>query len=275
MNSKKEQGKNLHLAPINLQKYKKLLLFVDTETIGDLSKGEKAYPYDISYLVFDLDKARKKAKETDDINEIIEAGTVEKLSMINKDIFDNEYLMNSAFYRNKIPFYKWHLSNDKENYQKMELYEILERLNSIKKKYRLSTMVAYNSSFDYNSVNNLYEINTQIKKNEYKKLYQIDLWNITLQMFKNSKSYKEFCKQNNLITESGKNYLTNAETFYKYMSKKLKFVEHHTGLKDIMIELEMFVMLCPYIKGYKLDSQIDKKIFWKGGAYNIECSGTC
>ena len=70
-----------------LKREKKETLLIDTETIGDIMKGEKAFPYDISFI---------KIK-----GNILSS----QICCINKDIFDNKYLMESAFYKDKIPFY--------------------------------------------------------------------------------------------------------------------------------------------------------------------------
>ena len=71
------------LAPLNLSKAKRNMLLFDTETIGDITKGEKAFPYDISFI------------------NIFKREITHQVAYINKDIFDNDYLMNNAFYKNK------------------------------------------------------------------------------------------------------------------------------------------------------------------------------
>ena len=91
---------------------------------------------------------------------------IDKLST-KKVIYDNEYLMNNAFYKNKIPFYNEKLKSD-SNYQKINDRELLEELNKFIKDNSIKYFLAFNVKFDYNSINNLYE--KVGAKNEFKKL---------------------------------------------------------------------------------------------------------
>ena len=68
------------LSPLNLSKANGNMLLFDTETIGDITKGEKAFPYDVSFI------------------NIFKREITHQIAYINKDIYDNEYLMNNAFY---------------------------------------------------------------------------------------------------------------------------------------------------------------------------------
>ena len=104
------ENRSKGLAPLNLSKAKRNMLLFDTETIGDITKGEKAFPYDISFI------------------NIFKREITHQVAYINKDIFDNDYLMNNAFYKNKIPFYNEKLATD-NNYKKVNDKELLLNLN--------------------------------------------------------------------------------------------------------------------------------------------------
>ena len=74
------------------------------------------------------------------------------------------------------------------------------------------------------------------------------IWNLACETILQDKGYKEFCKNNGYITQAG-NYLTNAETTYKYITKKLNFKEDHTALSDVLIEKEILEYIIKQEKG--------------------------
>ena len=217
------------LSPLNLSKANGNMLLFDTETIGDITKGEKAFPYDVSFI------------------NIFKREITHKIAYINKDIYDNEYLMNNAFYKNKIPFYNEKLKTD-SNYKKVNDKELLLNLNKFIKDNKIKYFLAFNVKFDYNSINNLYD-KVGIK-NEFKKLRLIDIWKIAtdmLEMFKPLyESYMLFCYRNNYITESGKNVKTSAEIFNRWVNNDLNFIENHTGLEDTFCEYNILLILLWY-----------------------------
>lgn len=232
------------LFPINLSRAKKETLLIDTETIGDIMKGEKAFPYDISFI---------KIK-----GNILSS----QICCINKDIFDNKYLMESAFYKDKIPFYLTKLSKDKR-YNKYNDKDILLKLNKYIKDNKITYFMAYNAIFDYNSINNLYE--KLGVKNEFKKLRIVDIWKVVFEIMKLCpqllKRYLAFCKKHNLITESGKNYSSNAESVKRFILQDKEFKENHTGLEDTYIEYDILLKFLWYYEKhtgknfyYKLDT---------------------
>lgn len=249
------------LSPLNLSKANGNMLLFDTETIGDITKGEKAFPYDVSFI------------------NILERRITHKIAYINKDIYDNEYLMNNAFYKNKIPFYNEKLKTD-SNYKKVNDIELLLNLNDFIKENKIKYFLAFNVKFDYNSINNLYD--KVGVKNEFKKLRLIDIWKIAtdvLEMFPPLyESYMIFCYKNNYITESGKNVKTSAETFNRWVNNDINFIENHTGLEDTFCEYNILLKLLWYYEKetgenyyYKLDSVFSPsgKIF-NNGIFNVE-----
>lgn len=249
------------LSPLNLSKANGNMLLFDTETIGDITKGEKAFPYDVSFI------------------NIFKREITHQIAYINKDIYDNEYLMNNAFYKNKIPFYNEKLKTD-SNYKKVNDIELLLNLNNFIKENKIKYFLAFNVKFDYNSINNLYD--KVGVKNEFKKLRLIDIWKIAtdvLEMFPSLyESYMIFCYRNNYITESGKNVKTSAETFNRWVNNDINFIENHTGLEDTFCEYNILLKLLWYYEKetgenyyYKLDSVFSPsgKIF-NNGIFNVE-----
>lgn len=264
LNSKpmeKLQNRSKGLAPLNLSKAKGNMLLFDTETIGDITKGEKAFPYDVSFI------------------NILKRQITHKIAYINKDIYDNEYLMNNAFYKNKIPFYNEKLATDKD-YKKVSDKELLLNLNKFIKENKIRYFLAFNVKFDYASINNLYD--KVGVKNEFKKLRLIDIWKIAtdmLEMFPQLyESYMLFCYRNNYITESGKNVKTSAEIFNRWVNNDLNFIENHTGLEDTLCEYNILLKLLWYYEKqtgasyyYKLDSVFSPKgKIFANGIFNVE-----
>ena len=249
------------LAPLNLSKAKRNMLLFDTETIGDITKGEKAFPYDVSFI------------------NIFKREITHQVAYINKDIYDNEYLMNNAFYKNKIPFYNEKLATD-SNYKKVNDKELLLNLNKFIKDNNIKYFLAFNVKFDYNSINNLYE--KVGVKNEFSKLRLIDIWKIATDMLilfpPLYESYMLFCYKNNYITESGKNVKTSAEIFNRWINNDINFIESHTGLEDTYTEYNILLKLLWYYEKmtgksyyYKLDSVFSPQgTIFKNGIFNIE-----
>ena len=54
----------------------------------------------------------------------------------------------------------------------------------------------------------------------------------------NSNTYRRFCDNNGFKSECG-NYKTSAEVAYNYIMNKTDFIESHTGLEDVMIEIDI------------------------------------
>ena len=255
------ENRSKGLAPLNLSKAKRNMLLFDTETIGDITKGEKAFPYDISFI------------------NIFKREITHQVAYINKDIFDNDYLMNNAFYKNKIPFYNEKLATD-NNYKKVNDKELLLNLNKFIKDNNIKYFLAFNVKFDYNSINNLYE-KVGIK-NEFSKLRLIDIWKIATDMLilfsPLYESYMLFCYKNNYITESGKNVKTSAEVFNRWINNDINFIESHTGLEDTYCEYNILLKLLWYYEKetgksyyYKLDSVFSPQgTIFKNGIFNIE-----
>lgn len=69
----------------------------------------------------------------------------------------------------------------------------------------------------------------------------VDLWGLACERLINTKSYKDFCFENKLFTNSGRYFKTSAETVFQYVTGNADFVEEHTALADAQIESEILV----------------------------------
>lgn len=259
------------LTPIKLTNTTRKTIIIDTETIGDILKGEKAFPYDISLI------------------ELFNLAIVHQQCWINKNIFRNEYLMNNAFYKNKIPYYKQSIERDIRFFEDND-QSILNALNDFIVENGITYFMAYNVKFDYNAINNLYnmEQNKHIT-NHFKKLYLIDIWKVATDIIKMFEElyhdYMLFCYDNSLYSQNkgtgkrGNNVSTSAETMAKFLNNNPHFEECHTGLEDTHCELNILKKVLWYYQRktnldyyYKLDTVFNPhdNNCMKGGAWRIE-----
>lgn len=73
------------------------------------------------------------------------------------------------------------------------------------------------------------------------KMYPLfDVWNMACEVILNNDEYRNFCKENNYFSESGKYYKTSAEIAYRYAANSSDFIEAHTSLDDAEIESFLF-----------------------------------
>lgn len=212
---------------------------LDMEGTGDKQKGEKHFPFDIGINV--IDKTGK---------------IIFKKSLIVEDIFENDVAMNSAFFKNKIPFYENKLSvfcEDKDAilYQLLSIPKVLQTLNDIIKRFNCKVISAYNVSYDYDGVNNLYSLKPHIT-NKFKRLNDLDIQKLFIKYLidfpKAKLNFFKWCKENDKLTSTGKFASTTAETVYQYITKNLNFKENHTGLEDLKIEVAIYKWI---IRKYK------------------------
>ena len=64
------------------------------------------------------------------------------------------------------------------------------------------------------------------------------IWHMACQVLCTQKSYIRFCLENGLTSPSG-NIKTSAEAVYAYMTDNAEFSESHTGLRDVLIEVQI------------------------------------
>lgn len=206
-------------------------LVVDTETANTLVDDQGKLDmqdvlfYDCGWAVIDK---RGKVYET--------------ASFINKDIFyDEERLMQSAYYANKIPKY---LEEIKDGARKVKnTFEIRKAMLETIKKYRIKHVCAHNARFDANALNRTCSY-TSMGQFRYWFPFDSIVWYDTMKMAETvicqMPTYKRFCQENGYCLKNGKPRKT-AEILYRFISKNNNFTESHTGLEDVMIEKEILV----------------------------------
>lgn len=195
-------------------------IVIDTETTNSL---DDPITYDIGFVVMDT------------------TGQVyEKKSYVVADIFLDEELMASAFFKEKIPQY-W--EEIKAGKRELRRFDTIRRIFSqIVNKYDVKIISAHNARFDYRALNLTQRFITSSKW-RYFFPYGVEIWD-TLKMaratLKHDAQFDQFCYDNEYLTQNMRKRF-NAETLYRFITNDVSFIESHTGLEDVEIEKEIFL----------------------------------
>ena len=196
-----------------------LFIVLDTETTNSL---DDPIVYDIGWAV--VDKYGK---------------VYQTYSFVVADIFLDNQLMESAYFKEKIPTY-WEQIKSGERIL-ARFYNIRKIFVDCAKAYNVTKFFAHNMRFDYRSVNLTQRFLTS-SKFRYFFPYNAEICDtlkMARQVLKNDTDYDNFCYNNNYLTvKNCKRY--TAEILYRFITNDLQFEESHTGLEDVMIEKEIF-----------------------------------
>jgi hypothetical protein len=206
------------------------IIMTDTETCNTLvnEKGgldmSSTFVYDIGWAVCDK-----------------RGNIYETKSYIVDDIFNHEKeLMESAYYSSKIPQYLEQIAKGERVVA--SYYEIRKDFLDTMARYNTNTVCAHNSRFDYNATNT-----TQrwLTKSKYRYFFpkDVEIWD-TLKMARDvviyTKSYKAFCEKNGYMTKhKTPRPRATAEIIYRYITGNEEFIESHTALEDVLIEVKI------------------------------------
>ena len=143
--------------------------------------------------------------------------------------------MATAYYADKIPQYEQELAS---GLRKMVKWSTAVRIiRQLIKKYTIRAIIAHNTRFDVNAINNTNNaVETPYK---YVFPYGIEKWctlRMAQQTFAKSKKYIKYCEDFGYLTKNGRPRLT-AEILYRYITGDELFNEAHTALQDVYCEL--------------------------------------
>ena len=193
-------------------------LVIDCETTNSI---DDPIAYDVGFAVIDK-----------------EGKVYETHSYVVADVFLDKELMESAFFKDKIPQYWEDIKSGKRKLRKFKTIKSI--LADVCLQYDIKIVMAHNARFDYRSLNLTQRFLTS-SKYRYFFPYGTEIWDtlkMARQVFKNEE-YDTFCYENNFLTKRGCKKYT-AEILYKFLTNDLEFEEEHTGLEDVMIEKEIF-----------------------------------
>ena len=214
---------------------KKYFLVIDTETCNTL---EQPFCYDVGYAICDR------------------AGNmVIKRSYVVAEMFlDKKDLMKSCYFAEKIPHYWEDIKSGKRELK--SIFNIRKQIHADMKEYKTCMVGAYNMAFDKRALNNTIRY---CSKSLIRWFFPFGteyfcIWNMACQVIMNSVKYVKFALQNGFESESG-NIQTSAETCYKFLTNSIDFIESHTGLEDV--EIEVAIMAECYKKHKKMNKSIN------------------
>lgn len=222
---------------MKIDKRKKYILVLDVETAGDVGKNPLCY--DVGFVVAD-----KKGN------------IYEEHSFAISEIFDDDALMRSAYYYTKLPLYREKIS---QGIMKVKPFRYVRRvILNIIEKYNIKTVAAYNAYFDFvKALNNTWQELTNYPfffPYEVGKNLEINcIWHMACQTIFSQKSFPKWAFENGYYSKAG-NLKTNAEVAYNWMMKTTDFVEEHTGLADVYIEVAIMAWC------YKQHKKMNRKI---------------
>lgn len=112
------------------------------------------------------------------------------------------------------------------------------------KQNRAADFIANNT----NRTNKNEKINPDIFEFRGKSYPLFDIWALSCENLINNDEYRQFCKDTNRTTASGKYYPTNAEVVYRYLTKDTEFIEAHMAVEDADIECEILAKVFKKVK---------------------------
>lgn len=200
-------------------------IVLDTETAPMDRDFEGVSPYNMA--VYDLGWAVTDKR-----------GNIYKIrSFVNADIFIGEpIMMKSSYYAKKIPKYWEDIKNGKR---------ILTSFSNIRKalfedmaEYEVNEIYAHNMRFDYGSLNNTLRYETKSRYRYYfpREIEICDTLKMARDVIAKMPTYKRFCEENGYLTKNGQLRLT-AEILHRFITKDNEFIERHTGLEDVLVEV--------------------------------------
>lgn len=219
---------------MKIDKRKKYIMVLDTETTNNNmgSKFNDGLVYDIGFTIAD-----KKGN------------IYAKRSYAVKEIFDWTELMDTAYYKNKLPKYYEKLA--KGEMKKETIWNIRKAIKTAMEYFNITEVWAFNANFDLTTLNNtvrylsgsgcryFFKYGTEI----------CDIWHVACQTLGLQKTFQ----WENVRNDKG-NLITNAERMFGYIVQDETFEEEHTGLADAEIETKI---LARCLASHK---SIDKKI---------------
>ncbi len=193
-------------------------IVLDTETTNSI---DDPIVYDLGWAV--VDKTGK---------------VYQTYSFVVADVFLDKQLMESAYFKEKIPTY-WEQIKSGERIL-ARFYNIRKIFVDCAKAYNVTKFFAHNMRFDYRSVNLTQRFLTS-SKFRYFFPYGAEICDtlkMAKQVLKDNVDYDNFCWDNHYLTARNCKRYT-AEIIYRFITNNNQFEESHTGLEDVLIEKEI------------------------------------
>ena len=191
------------------------ILTIDTETAslhGDV--------YDLAYAIHD-----KRGNIA-----------VQRNWLVNENFTDAKRMMG-AYYASKL-FSHYAPMLDRQEIHLTDWSEIVETMRADIAQHGVNVVAAYNLPFDMRVIRQTNETlgtGKPIFRNAVKLL---DIWQFICESRLDNNLYRSVAIENGWISKAG-NVKTGAEFAYRYTFGDFSFIEDHTALSDVLIEIEL------------------------------------
>jgi hypothetical protein len=212
----------------------KNILVLDTETTGDFGQP---MIYDFGYKIVTP-----------------EGETLFCRNALVREVFENKFLMDKAYYSSKVKTYKEMLEN--KEIELLPFHILIKEFVAVARKYKVELICAYNLAFDIKALNGTMrmcysqghdeKILEKLVSQKNKKL--LCIWNLACETILDTDEYRDYAKIHGFMSDKG-NYLTNAEVTFRYIKDLPDFVEKHQALADVEIEIEILLTILNQYKG--------------------------
>ena len=221
------------------------IIVFDTETVGLKTQSL----LDIGYRIIDLNLT------TLEYTEVINR------SYLRRDLYNNRLWMlnDSLVGEEKLTKYD-RLVND-GNIILRSLPQMLTTLNNDIARFSPMFGYAYNCAFDIDKIQKACdEIGAPYP---FENVPILDIWAFASVAICQTDNYKEWAKENEVFTTTGKFISTSVEAVIKYLSGNLDFIEEHTALDDTQHEVNILIECAR--RGLDITKPIKKQTYIKSG----------
>ncbi len=196
---------------------KKVYLTLDTECIGI----DDRRVYDLAYAIHYKD------------------GTIiATFNALVEEVIYNGDLMGGAFYNKKV--YSHYLPRiAAQEIQIMPWQDIIDQFRHDLAAYEVDTICAYNIGFDIRAMCDTaayYGDDDMVTGGDYNALC---IWQFVCEAILSRPKYRQTCEELGWFKTSTGNVYTNAEKAFAYITGEWGFVENHTAMEDVFIEVEI------------------------------------
>ena len=179
-----------------------------------------------------------------------EGHSYEKVNWVIKEAFLNKELMETAYFRDKIPAYWQDIWAGKR--QVKSIWDVYRYLRDVQKRYPNVKFCAHNAAFDVKALRTSLRYLTKSFK-RWMVPFNMEIYD-TLRMARDTickdEEYVKFCEAHSFLTDKGKPQAT-AEVLYRFLTNDLEFNEEHTGLADVEIEAQILQEIYNRYEGFR------------------------
>lgn len=211
----------------------------DKATFGDGKNDKPQLPYDLSGVVITR-----------------QGEIVDRFAFLCKEVFTDCKLMDSAYYKCKMPEYLDRIANGE--IEPMTASEIFTAIAELCESWNISDLWAYNADYDTNAIRNLftkYRRKHGFDRASAQKVVALrprDIMTAAVETLVGPRKYYKFVKENGLFSGKG-NVKYGAEIMYRFITGRVDFEEEHKGLDDAIIEAEILTRVFQAKKKVKAD----------------------